>query len=146
MLPNWKKWQKEGKARIVNKTPRVKPEHSDVEIRGISEEFDPKEARGTSQIKTINVSPMFGPDIVGQYTARNGSEAYSPDVAIETVDAAEALTEIQVVAHDINFMIGCDHEWGFSDYDGPPAAGPEQDLFYEQPVLALARALVDIYL
>ncbi len=43
-------------------------------------------------------------------------------------------------------MIGCDHEWGFSDYDGPPAAGPEQDLFYEQPVLALARALVDIYL
>jgi hypothetical protein len=104
MLPNWKKWQKEGKARIVNYTPRVKPEHSDVKIRGISEEFDPKEARGTSQIKTINVSPMFGPDIVGQYTARN--EAYSPDVAIKTVDAAEALREIQVVAYDIKF-----HDW-----------------------------------
>jgi hypothetical protein len=61
--PNWKKWQKAWKNHIANYTSCVKPESSDVEIRGISEEFDPKKACGTSQIKTINFSRIFGQDI-----------------------------------------------------------------------------------
>jgi hypothetical protein len=37
---------------------------------------------------------------------------HTPDVAIKTVNAAKALREI--VAYDIKFMIGCNHEWEFS--------------------------------
>jgi hypothetical protein len=44
-------------------------------IRGINEEFNPKKARETSQVKMIHDFLMFGLYIVEQYTARN--EAYS---------------------------------------------------------------------
>ena len=65
-LPKWKKWQKawQWKNRITHYTPRVKPAtHSDAAIEGVIEEWDPKKPKGTSQIKTIMVSPMFGPEI-----------------------------------------------------------------------------------
>ncbi len=84
----------------------VKPEHTGVEIREIREEFKPKRARGTSQIKMINVSLMFGPDIVQQYTAWKAGTMHNPDVAIQTVDAAKALGEILVC--DIKVM---NHDW-----------------------------------
>ncbi len=47
---------------------------------------------------------------------------HTPDVAFKTVEATKALRESGV--YDIKFMIRCDHEWEFSDYNGPPAAGP----------------------
>jgi hypothetical protein len=46
----------------------------------------------------------------------------TPDVEIKTVKAAKALRKIGV--YDIKFMIGCGHEWEFSDYNGPLASGP----------------------
>jgi hypothetical protein len=40
-------------------------------IEGVIEEWDPKKPKGTSQIKTIMVSPMFGPEIVDLYKKLN---------------------------------------------------------------------------
>ena len=107
LLPNWKKWQKAYKNRIANYTPRVKPLHGDVKVDNIIEDWDPKKSKGTSQLKSVMISPMFGPDRVKDYKAFN--EAYSPTAHIKTVDAAESLRTI--VGLDLAFMIGCDHEW-----------------------------------
>ncbi len=65
-LPKWKKWQKAWKNCITHYTPLVKPQPSDVALDGVIEERDPKKPKGTSQIKTIMVSPMFGPEIRGR--------------------------------------------------------------------------------
>ena len=146
-LPKWKKWQKAWKNRITYYTPRVKPAtHSDVAIDGVIEEWDPKKPKGTSQIKTIMVSPMFGPEIVALYKKLN--EKYDPAAQIKSKEAAESLR--QLLATDIKFMIGCDHEWDFSDDDEPPPAGavlrpaaPTDDAGGPQTVDPAAPAAVD---
>ena len=82
-LPKWKKWQKAWKNRITHYTPRVRPAtHSDVALDGVIEEWDPKKPKGTSQIKTIMVSPMFGPEIVDLYKKLN--EKYDPAAQIKS--------------------------------------------------------------
>ncbi len=82
------------------------------------QEWDPKKANGTSQIKTIMVSPIFGPEIVDIYKKLN--EKYDLAAPIKSKEAAESLR--QLLATDIKFMIGCDHERDFSDDDDPASA------------------------
>ena len=115
-------------------------------IDGVIEEWDPKKPKGTSQIKTIMVSPMFGPEIVDLYKKLN--EKYDPAAQIKSKEAAESLR--QLLATDIKFMIGCDHEWDFSDDDEPaPAravlrpAAPNDDAGGPQTVDPAAPAAVD---
>ncbi len=49
------------------------------------------------------------------------NEKYNPAAPIKSKEAAESLR--QWLATDIKFMIGCDHEWDFSDDDeAAPAA------------------------
>jgi hypothetical protein len=124
LQPNWKKWQKVWKIRIKYYTPRTKPQQPDVDVAGIVEKWNTKRKANESQIATISVSPMFGPDIVDLYTQCN--ESYNPTAPIKTADAAASLRKL--VALDIKFMVGCDCEWNFDDDGGSPgpaaAAGP----------------------
>ncbi len=64
---------------------------------------------------------MFGPEIVDLYKKLN--ENYDPAVQIKSKEAAESLR--QLLATDIKFMIGCDHEWNFSEDDEPAPARME---------------------
>ena len=64
MKPKYVKWQNAWKNRILNYTPRYKPAHKDVDLNGIIETYDPKAKKEVSQVKTIKMSPLFGPDIV----------------------------------------------------------------------------------
>jgi hypothetical protein len=66
LLPNWKKWQKVWKNRITHYTPRTKPQHPDVDVAGIIQKWNAKKKSGESQIETVAVSPMFGPEIFDQ--------------------------------------------------------------------------------
>jgi hypothetical protein len=79
-LPTRKKWQKVWNNRIQHCTPRVDQEHPDVELEGGIEECDIKKPNGTFQIKTIEVYPMRGPDIVALYKSAN--EQYNTAPAI----------------------------------------------------------------
>ena len=63
------KWQKAWSNRIKHFTPREKPEHDLVSVEGIIEKWDTKLPKGTSQINTIKILPMFGTDVVRQYQA-----------------------------------------------------------------------------
>ena len=116
------KWQKAWSNRIKHYTPREKPEYDLVPVDGISEKWDTKIAKGTPQIKTIKISPMFGADVVRQYKAAN--EAHPPGTAVKSEESAEKLRA--VVSLDIRFMVGCDQPWEFSDDDETQssAAGP----------------------
>jgi hypothetical protein len=114
LLPNWKKWQKVWKNRITNYTPRTKPQQPNVDVASIIEKWNTKRKTGESQIETISVSPMFGPEIVDLY--RQCNESYSPSAPIKTADAAQSLRKL--VALDIKLMVGCDCEWNFDDDDG----------------------------
>ena len=69
---DWKKnfWDTE-KFRIKHYTPRTKPAYDDVPVDGLIEKWNPKLARSVSQIKTIPISPMFGPEIVALYKLAN---------------------------------------------------------------------------
>lgn len=124
LLPNWKKWQKVWKNRITHYTPRTKPQHPDVDVAGIIQKWNAKKKSGESQIETVAVSPMFGPEIVDQYRQLN--ESYSSSAPIKTTDAAQSLRKL--VALDIKFMVGCDCEWIFDDDGGPGTAAPEGTL------------------
>ena len=119
ILPKWKKWQKVWKNRITHYTPRVDPKHSDVEIDGVIENWNPKKAKGESQTTTVKISPLFGPDIVALYSSANS--AYNPASPIKSAEDADVLR--QLVAMDLRFMIGCDCEWNFPE-DPEPAANP----------------------
>ncbi len=85
-LPNWKKWKKVWKNQFTNYTPRTKPEQPDVNVEGIIQKWSTKRKKDESQIETISVSPMFGPEIVVQY--RQYNEYYCPSAPIKTADAA----------------------------------------------------------
>ncbi len=54
---------------------------------------------------------MFGPEFVDLYKKIN--EKYNAAAPIKPKEAAESLRHL--LATDIKFMIGCDHEWDFSD-------------------------------
>ena len=69
--PNYVKWQGAWKNRIKHYTPRTKPAYDDVPVDGLIEKWNPKLARSVSQIKTIPISPMFGPEIVALYKLAN---------------------------------------------------------------------------
>ena len=66
ILQKWKKWQKVWKNSILHYTPCDKPQHDDVRINGIIETWDTK--KKDAQHKSIELSPMFGPDIIKLYT------------------------------------------------------------------------------
>ena len=116
------KWQKAWSNRIKHYTPREKPDYDLVPVDGIIEKWDTKIAKGTPQIKTIKISPMFGADVVRQYKAAN--EAHPPGTAVKSEESAEKLRA--VVGLDIRFMVGCDQAWEFSDDEEAQssAAGP----------------------
>jgi hypothetical protein len=59
---------------------------------------------------------MLGPEIVALYKKVN--EKYDPAAQIKSKEAAESLR--QLLATDIKIMIGCDHEWDFSDDEPAP--------------------------
>ena len=67
MKPKYVKWQNAWQNRILHYTeytPRYKPAHKDVDLNGIIETYDPKAKKEASQVKTIKMSPLFGPEIV----------------------------------------------------------------------------------
>ena len=70
---NYVKWQKARGNRLVNYTPRKKPEYDPVPVEGLIEKWDTKDPKGTSQIKTIKILPMFGADAVRMYKSANES-------------------------------------------------------------------------
>jgi hypothetical protein len=60
LFPQWKKWQKVWKNRIMHFTPRVDPQHPDVEIEGVIEIWNPEKPKGEPQITSVKMSAMFG--------------------------------------------------------------------------------------
>ncbi len=78
-------------------------------VTGIIQKWNTKKRKDESQIETIEVSPMFGLEIVDLY--RQCNESYSPSAPIKTADAAQSLRKL--VALDIKLMVGCDCEWNF---------------------------------
>ncbi len=104
LKPKYVKWQNAWKNRITNYTPCELPDYEDCKVDGIIETWNPKLSKGTSQIKTAKISPMFGPDVVRLYT--NANEVHPPSTLVKSADAAENFCT--VVALDIRFMVGCD--------------------------------------
>ena len=115
MLPKWKKWQKVWKNHILHYTPRITPQQEDVTVDGLIEKFDTKKAKSDSQIKSVKISPMFGPDVVNLYKKAN--EAYNPAAQIKSADDAENARAL--FALELRYMIGCDCEWTFPDDPSP---------------------------
>ena len=113
--PKYVKWQQAWKNRIKHYTPRNKPVYDEVSVEGIIETWDTKIAKGTPQIKTVKISPMFCADTVRLY--REANEAHPASTVVKSSDAAEKLRA--VVGMDLKFMIGCDQQWEFSDDDAP---------------------------
>jgi hypothetical protein len=87
--PKYIKWQQAWNNRIEHYTPRVKPDYDDVKVEGVIETWDTKLPKGTSQIKTIKISPKFGADAVQLYRAAN--EAHPATTVVKSTDAAENL-------------------------------------------------------
>ena len=105
--PKYVKWQAGWKNRIKFYTPRTSPAYDDVPVHGLIEKWNTKLGKGTSQIKTIPISPMFGPEIVTLY--KNANDKHPAGTVVKSQEAAEDLRAL--VAMDIKYMIGCDQVW-----------------------------------
>jgi hypothetical protein len=118
LLPKWKKWQKVWKNRIQHYTPRSTPHQQDVTIEGIIEKWDPKKGKNDNQTKSIDISPMFGPDVVELYKTAN--QGYNPAALVKSASDAENVRAL--FALELKFMVGCDCKWTFPEHDAPTAA------------------------
>ena len=99
-----KKWQKVWKSRIQHYTPRSTLHHQDVTIDVVLEKWDPKKGKGDNQLKFMDISPMFGPDVVQLYKTAN--QAYNPAVQVKSAIDAENVRVL--FALELKFMVGCD--------------------------------------
>ena len=116
--PSYVKWYNAWKNRIKHYTPCKQPNYDDIPVDGIIETWNPKAAKGSPQITTVKISPMFDADTVQQY--QKVIEAHPVTTVVKSAETAENLRA--VVSMDIRFMIGCDQVWEFSDDDAPAAA------------------------